>query len=56
MRITTLETYFLTCPLSQPVSTSTSTISQVSEVIVRLNTDAGLNAKIVPTVTIDYVW
>jgi L-alanine-DL-glutamate epimerase-like enolase superfamily enzyme len=42
MRITTLETYFLSCPLPQPVSTSTSTISQVSEVIVKLSTDAGL--------------
>jgi L-alanine-DL-glutamate epimerase-like enolase superfamily enzyme len=42
MRIPTLETYFLSCPLSQPVSTSTSTISQVSEVIVKLGTNAGL--------------
>ncbi len=42
MRITDLETYFLTCPLPQPVYTSTHKISQVSEVIVRLSTDAGL--------------
>ncbi len=42
MQITGLETYFLTCPLPQPVYTSTHTISQVSEVIVRLSTDAGL--------------
>jgi L-alanine-DL-glutamate epimerase-like enolase superfamily enzyme len=42
MHITNLETYFLSCPLPQPVSTSTSTITQVSEVIVKLSTDAGL--------------
>lgn len=42
MQVTQLETYFLTCPLPQPVYTSTSTISQVSEVIVKLSTDAGL--------------
>jgi L-alanine-DL-glutamate epimerase-like enolase superfamily enzyme len=42
MKITRLETYFLSCPLPQPVRTSTSTISQVSEVIVKLSTDAGL--------------
>jgi D-galactarolactone cycloisomerase len=42
MRITTLETYFLSCPLPQPVRTSTTTISRVSEVIVRLGTDTGL--------------
>jgi D-galactarolactone cycloisomerase len=42
MRITQLETYFLTCPLPQPVYTSTNAIRQVSEVIVKLSTDAGL--------------
>jgi D-galactarolactone cycloisomerase len=42
MKITQLDTYFLAIPLSQPVRTSTSTISQVSEVIVKLTTDAGL--------------
>lgn len=42
MRITKLETYFLSCPLPQPVRTSTSTISQVSEVIVKLSTDTGI--------------
>src|SRR5262245_15615326 len=42
MKITHLETYVLSCPLPQPVRTSTTTIRQVSEVIVRLTTDAGL--------------
>lgn len=42
MKITQLETYFLSCPLPQPVSTSTATIRQVSEVIVKLTTDSGL--------------
>jgi L-alanine-DL-glutamate epimerase-like enolase superfamily enzyme len=42
MKITQLETYLLSCPLPQPVHTSTHTISQVSEVIVQLSTDAGL--------------
>src|ERR1700752_3643172 len=42
MKITRLDTYFLAIPLPQPVRTSTSTISQVSEVIVKLTTDAGL--------------
>src|SRR5262252_2291061 len=42
MKITALETYFLSAPLPQPVRTSTSTIGQVSEVIVKLSTDAGL--------------
>jgi len=42
MKITTLETYMLSAPLPQPVRTSTSTISRVSELIVRLTTDAGL--------------
>jgi len=42
MKITTLDTYVLSVPLPQPVRTSTSTISRVSELIVRLTTDAGL--------------
>ena len=42
MRITTLDTCILSVPLPQPVRTSTSTISRVSELIVRLTTDAGL--------------
>src|SRR5215470_355463 len=42
MQITTLETYMLSVPLPQPVRTSTSTISRVSELIVKLTTDAGL--------------
>jgi D-galactarolactone cycloisomerase len=41
MKITALETYFLSAPLPQPVRTSTSTIARVSELIVRLTTDAG---------------
>jgi D-arabinonate dehydratase len=42
MKITALETYLLSAPLPQPVRTSTSTISRVSEVVVTLTTDAGL--------------
>ena len=42
MRITQLETYFLTARLPKPMRASTATISQVSEVIVRLTTDSGL--------------
>src|SRR5262249_55933400 len=42
MKITALDTYLLSVPLPQPVRTSTSTISRVSELIVRLTTDAGL--------------
>jgi L-alanine-DL-glutamate epimerase-like enolase superfamily enzyme len=42
MKITGLETYSLAAPLPQPVRTSTHTITQVSEVIVKLTTDAGL--------------
>src|SRR5262245_50654021 len=42
MKITALDTYFLSAPLPQPVRTSTSTSSKVSELIVRLTTDAGL--------------
>src|SRR5262249_6663669 len=37
-----LETYFLSCPLPQPVRTSNHEIRQVSEVVVKLSTDAGL--------------
>ncbi|MGE3540070.1 MAG: mandelate racemase/muconate lactonizing enzyme family protein [Candidatus Tectimicrobiota bacterium] len=42
MKITQLDTYFISIPLPQPVRTSTVAISQVSEVIVKLTTDAGL--------------
>lgn len=42
MKITRLDTYFLSVSLPQPVRISTATISQVSEVIVKLTTDAGL--------------
>ena len=42
MKVTTLETYFLSAPLPQAVRTSTSTLTRVSEVIVKLTTDAGL--------------
>src|SRR3989475_8685352 len=42
MKIKALQTYFLSAPLPQAVRTSTSTISRVSELIVRLETDAGL--------------
>src|SRR5262249_44528843 len=42
MKITALDTYFLSAPLPQPVRTSTSTIARVSELIVKLSTDAGL--------------
>ena len=41
MKITALDTYFLSAPLPAPVRTSTSTISRVSELIVKLTTDAG---------------
>ena len=41
MKITTLETYALSAPLPQVVRTSTHAISQVSEIIVKLTTDAG---------------
>ncbi len=41
MRITEVNTYFLSCPLPQPVRTSTHTIRQIREVIVELQTDAG---------------
>src|SRR5713226_7520262 len=42
MKITGIETYFLSAPLPQVVRTSTAAISRVSEVIVKLTTDAGL--------------
>src|SRR5438874_9390960 len=42
MKITNLETFSLTAPLPQVVRTSTHAISRVSEVIVKLTTDAGL--------------
>lgn len=41
MKVTALETYFLSAPLPQVVRTSTAAISRVSEVIVKLTTDAG---------------
>src|SRR5437879_9248408 len=42
MKIKALDTYFLSATLPRPVRTSTSTISRVSELIVKLTTDAGL--------------
>ena len=42
MKVTALDTYFLSAPLPQVVRTSTHAISKVSEVIVKLTTDAGL--------------
>src|SRR5438874_4862199 len=42
MKVTRLDTYFLSAPLPQAVRTSTHTITSVSEVIVKLTTDAGL--------------
>ncbi|HET7343068.1 MAG TPA: mandelate racemase/muconate lactonizing enzyme family protein [Methylomirabilota bacterium] len=41
LKVTGLETYVLSAPLPQAVRTSTHTITSVSEVIVRLTTDAG---------------
>ncbi len=41
MKVTRLDTYFLSAPLPQPVSTSTHRITSVSEVVVKLTTDAG---------------
>jgi D-arabinonate dehydratase len=41
VKITKLETYSLSAPLPQVVRTSTHAISQVSEVIVKLTTEAG---------------
>src|SRR6185295_8115337 len=42
MKVTALDTYFLSAPLPQPVRTSTHTIASVSEVIVKITTDTGL--------------
>lgn len=42
MKVIGLETYLLSAPLPQPVRTSTHTIARVSEVVVKLTTDAGL--------------
>src|SRR5437762_12071066 len=42
MKIKALDTYFLSATLPQPVRTSTSTISRVSELVVKLTTDPGL--------------
>jgi D-galactarolactone cycloisomerase len=42
VKVTTLETYFLSAPLPQAVRTSTHRITAVSEVVVKLTTDAGL--------------
>jgi D-galactarolactone cycloisomerase len=42
MKVTALDTYFLSAPLPQAVRTSTHRIASVSEVIVKLTTDAGL--------------
>ena len=42
MKVTGLQTYFLSAPLPQPVRTSTTAITRVSEVVVKLTTDAGL--------------
>jgi D-galactarolactone cycloisomerase len=41
MKVTGFETYLLTAPLPEAVRTSTHTIRGVSEVVVRLTTDAG---------------
>ena len=41
MKVTGLETYLLSAPLPQPVRTSTHVIRRVSEVVVKLTTDAG---------------
>ena len=41
MKVTALDTYFLSAPLPQVVRTSTHAISRVSEVVVKLTTDAG---------------
>src|SRR5499426_103779 len=42
MKVIALETYLLSAPLPQAVSTSTHRITRVSEVVVKLTTDAGL--------------
>src|SRR2546430_12254488 len=41
MKVTRLDTYFLSAPLPQAVRTSTHRITSVSEVVVKLTTDAG---------------
>ena len=41
MKVTAVETYYLSAPLPQPVRTSTHRITAVSEVVVKLRTDAG---------------
>ncbi len=41
MKVTALDAYFLSAPLPQVVRTSTHAISRVSEVVVKLTTDAG---------------
>jgi len=41
VKVTRLDTYLLSAPLPQPVSTSTHRITSVSEVVVKLTTDAG---------------
>jgi D-galactarolactone cycloisomerase len=41
VKVTALDTYFLSAPLPQVVRTSTHAISRVSEVVVTLTTDAG---------------
>jgi len=41
VKVTALDTYFLSAPLPQVVRTSTHAISRVSEVVVKLTTDAG---------------
>ncbi len=41
MKVTALDTYFLSAPLPQVVRTSTHAISRVSEVVITLTTDAG---------------
>jgi L-alanine-DL-glutamate epimerase-like enolase superfamily enzyme len=42
MKVTALDAYVLAAPLPQAVRTSTHTITRVSEVVVKLTTDAGL--------------
>src|SRR5262245_8801443 len=42
MKVTGLDTSLISAPLTQAVSTSTHRITRVSEVVVKLTTDAGL--------------
>jgi L-alanine-DL-glutamate epimerase-like enolase superfamily enzyme len=42
VKVTALDAYWLTAPLPQTVRTSTHAITQVSEIVVKLTTDAGL--------------